>query len=84
MLMGCEQVAGSVVCIPAGSVNPSALILTQTERWNTLRLGVTGSVMLSDRLNFSGEIAWLPYASLSAKDNHWLRPDINPLVEKGP
>jgi len=80
---GCEQVAGSVVCVPAGLVKPSALILSQTETWNALRLGLTGSIMLTDRLNFSGEIAWLPYASLSAKDNHWFRPDINPLVEKG-
>lgn len=80
---GCEQIAGSVMCVPAGLVKPSALGLSQTETWNALRLGFTGSVMLTDRLNLSGEIAWLPYASLSAKDNHWFRPDINPLVEKG-
>lgn len=80
---GCEQVAGSVVCAPAGSINPSALALSETEKWNALRLGLTGNVMLTDRLNLSGEIAWLPYASLSAKDNHWFRSDINPMDEKG-
>ena len=39
--------------------------------------------MLTERLNFSGEAVWLAYASLSGKDNHWLRPDINPLLEDG-
>ena len=80
---GCEQVAGSVVCAPTGSVDSSALILSETETWNVLRLGFTGNVKLTQRLNLSTEAAWLAYASLSAKDNHWFRSDINPLIETG-
>ena len=81
---GCTQVAaGGTVCVPAGSVNPSALTLSETEHWNALRLGLVGSVMLTERLKLSGEAAWLAHAKMNAKDNHWLRPDINPLSEKG-
>lgn len=80
---GCEQFATGPICVPAGSVNPSALTLGETEEWNALRLGVSGGVMLTEHLNFSGEAAWLPYARLYARDNHWLRTTINPLVETG-
>lgn len=81
---GCEQVAaGGTVCVPSGLINPSALVLSETEHWNALRLGLTGSIMLTERLKLSGEAAWLAYASMQAKDNHWLRTDINPLVETG-
>ena len=79
---GCTQVASGIYCVP-GIVNPSALTLSETEMWNALRIGLTGSAMLTERLNFSGEAVWLAYASLSGKDNHWLRPDINPLLEDG-
>lgn len=35
---GCEQVAvGGTVCTPAGLINRSALVLSETEHWNALR-----------------------------------------------
>lgn len=80
---GCEQIASNENFCPSQLVSPSALILTEAEKWNVLRLGLAGGVMLTDRLNLSGEAAWLAYASMSAKDNHWYRPDINPLDQKG-
>ena len=80
---GCEQVAGSIVCTPHGIVNPSAVALSEREVWKMLRLGLAGSVKFTERLKLSAEAVWNAYASLSAKDNHWFRPDINSLVEKG-
>jgi opacity protein-like surface antigen len=79
---GCQQLATAPFCLP-GDVPAAALVLSHREEWNTLRLGLTGSVMLSERLSLSGEAAWLPYASFSGQDNHWMRPDINPLIEEG-
>lgn len=80
---GCEQVATGPICVPTGLVNPSALILSHTEEWDTLRLGLTGNVTLRECLNLSGEAAWHAYSSLSAKDSHWFRPETNPLFERG-
>lgn len=82
---GCDQIAGNPgICPPpAPFINPAALVLSETERWHALRLGLAGSTMLTERLKLSGEAVWLAYAKLDAKDNHWLRPNINPLVEKG-
>jgi len=80
---GCEQVAGSIVCAPAGTVSPTALTLSETERWSMLRLGLAGSLMITDKLKLTAEGAWLGRATLAAKDNHWLRPNINPLIESG-
>ena len=80
---GCEQVAAGDFCAQASLIPASSLILSETEKWNALRLGLAGSALLSDRLTLSGEAVWLAYATLSAKDNHWYRPAINPIPEKG-
>ncbi len=34
-------------------------------------------------MNVSGEIARLPYAHFYSTDNHWFRPDINPMEQRG-
>ncbi|MGO9429288.1 outer membrane beta-barrel protein [Rhodoblastus sp.] len=81
---GCSQTqAGSSVCQPPGFVPASQLTLSQSEIWNAVRLGVSGDVTVAERINLAGEAAWLPYAHLSATDNHWLRPDIDPMSETG-
>ena len=57
--------------------------LTQTAIWGTLRVGVIGQVGLTDRLWLRGEAIAIPLALLAGEDNHWLRPDINPLPFNG-
>jgi len=80
---GCTQIAGSFVCEPAGLVPARAVSLGESEHWQAARVGFAGDIMLADRLKWQAEGAWLPYMSFSGQDNHWLRPDINPLIETG-
>lgn len=79
---GCVQAApGGAMCQPAMPV--SVLGLSETARWTSLRLGIVGDFALTDRLKLTVEAAVLPYAKLDAFDNHWMRPDINPMAENG-
>lgn len=57
--------------------------MSETARWTSLRLGVVGDFALTDRLKLTVEATVLPYAKLDAFDNHWMRPDINPMAENG-
>jgi len=69
---GCTQIAGNPsVCQPA--IGAGVLGITEESRWQFARLGVLGEFKLMDCLKLSAEVAWLPYAQLSAQDTHWLR-----------
>jgi hypothetical protein len=78
---GCLQVAAGNFCDV--TIPFSVLTLSETSRWTSLRLGLVGDVMLTDRLKLTADAAVLPYSRLSAFDNHWMRPDINPMPENG-
>ncbi|CCG40091.1 outer membrane beta-barrel protein [Magnetospirillum molischianum] len=84
---GCTQIATNpFICEPPGSpspvVGPDQLMLSRRFLWNSARLGVAGDVWLAERLKLSAEAAWLPWLSTTgSEDNHWMRPDINPLGE---
>ncbi|VTZ49888.1 conserved exported hypothetical protein [Methylocella tundrae] len=80
---GCAQVASSPICAPSDNIPAGQLILSETEHWNSIRLGLAGDVMLTDRVKLAAEAAWLPYTKFGGVDNHWLRPDINPMTETG-
>jgi len=80
---GCTQVAtNNNVCGTVKFTNDN-LTLGENERWNSMRLGLNGEYMITDRLKIMGDIAWLPVSNLTAYDNHWLRADINPMKEIG-
>jgi hypothetical protein len=70
--VGCVQIATNPdVCDPA--ISSSILGITNDGVWHSLRLGLNGELMITDRLKLSGEAAWLPYTLLSSSDTHWLR-----------
>lgn len=48
-----------------------AAIITQRAAWQSLRLGVVGEYMLTDRLKLTGEAAYLPYVKFTGEDNHF-------------
>jgi opacity protein-like surface antigen len=66
---GCTPLA-NVNCIPLlpASNNP---VISEFDQWRALRIGVTGEVMLSDRLKLSGEVAYLPFATFVGVDQHF-------------
>ena len=69
---GCSQTATNPdVCQPP--IPTSYQVISQNNTWQSLRLGLDGSVMLGDRFKLSGEGVWLPYVYLSGTDAHLLR-----------
>ncbi len=68
---GCTQTASNPgVCVP--SIASSTAVISQTNKWNSVRLGVNGEVNVG-KWSLRGEVAALPYVSLSGADSHWLR-----------
>jgi hypothetical protein len=79
---GCVQLApGGANC--QSTIPVAVLTLSETARWTSLRIGIVGDFALTDRLKLTTEVAFLPYSKLDAFDNHWMRPDINPMAENG-
>ena len=70
---GCAQLAGDEVCAPAGSVPANVMALAEDDRFNSLRLGVSAQVMLTDRLKLTAEAAYLPWVNFAGQDDHNLR-----------
>lgn len=68
----CTQIASpsSGICAPPIIGTP---VITETDKWHSLRVGLAADVMLTDRLRLTAEAAYLPYVSFSGVDNHWLR-----------
>ncbi len=68
----CTQIASptSGICSPAIAGMPG---ITETAKWNSLRVGGNAEVMLLDSLKVTADVAYLPYAKFSGVDNHWLR-----------
>jgi outer membrane protease len=46
-------------------------IITETDRWQALRLGIAGDVMVTERVKLSGEAAYLPYVKFDGYDFHF-------------
>jgi len=66
---GCTPLA-NINCIPAVSILGSPII-TESDTWQGLRLGVAGEMMVTDRVKLSGDVAYLPYVTFSGVDNHF-------------
>ncbi|QEE38940.1 MULTISPECIES: porin family protein [unclassified Methylobacterium] len=78
---GCSQVAGGTICARR-PVPTDINVLSENLRWNALRIGLIGAARF-DRFKLSLEGAYLPVSAVTGVDRHWLRPDINPLPQKG-
>ncbi|UGX92584.1 outer membrane beta-barrel protein [Bradyrhizobium barranii subsp. barranii] len=68
---------------PPLEASKSFLVLSETETWRAAAIGINAQARLSDRLKLEVDAAYLPYASRSGFDNHWLRADINPTPDPG-
>jgi opacity protein-like surface antigen len=68
---GCTQTAGSTGCSPA---LPTGLLgLTENDSFNSLRVGLSSELMLTDRLRLSADAAYVPWVTFSGLDDHLLR-----------
>jgi opacity protein-like surface antigen len=69
---GCAQIANQFSdCVP--TVPTTTLIGTQDSTWQSLRVGANSEVMLVPALKLTADLAYLPYVSMTGRDNHLLR-----------
>jgi opacity protein-like surface antigen len=66
---GCQPLA-NINCIPNVPSAGSAII-TENDKWQALRAGVGGEMMLINRLAISADAAYLPYVNFSGVDHHF-------------
>lgn len=68
---GCTQNASHPsICVP--TVDDSVAVISQTNDWQSLRVGLNGEVNRG-KWRLRGEAAVLPHVSLNGYDSHWLR-----------
>lgn len=66
---GCTQIANPFSdCVPA--TPGSVLGITEDDTWQSLRVGVSGNIMITDQLKLGADVAYLPYVQFSGVDNH--------------
>lgn len=68
----CTQIASpsSGICNPAITGTP---VITETDKWDSLRVGLAAEMWLASRWKLTGDAAYLPYVKFTGVDNHWLR-----------
>jgi opacity protein-like surface antigen/outer membrane protease len=64
---GCIQIADGDSCF---GVNPGYLIISNDDQYNSMRVGLSAEFMLTDRLKFSADAAYVPLVNMSGVDNH--------------
>jgi outer membrane protease len=75
---GCTQVATNPAICGVFPVPNDILVISQNNRWQSLRVGFDATIGLSDRFSLHVDAAWLPYVRLDGQDFHWLRIGTNP------
>jgi hypothetical protein len=49
------------------------LVLTNSVEWSSVRLGALASYRPSARLQWTADVAFIPYSAMHNEDSHWLR-----------
>ncbi len=71
---GCVQLAASTGSCPTAPGLPANLLtLTDDNHFNSLRVGLSSQLMLTDKLRLTGDAAYLPWVSFTGFDDHLLR-----------
>jgi hypothetical protein len=70
---GCGQVGANPFICGFFPVPATVKVITQSNVWEAMRLGLDGSYDINDRLKLSGDAAWLPLVGLNGTDAHRLR-----------
>jgi aryl-phospho-beta-D-glucosidase BglC (GH1 family) len=48
-------------------------VITESDTWNSARVGFSAETQLFDRWKLSGDVAYVPYTKFTGTDNHFLR-----------
>jgi len=75
---GCAQIAlpGDPRSVCGTPIPPSVIAISQYEDWQSLRLGVNGTLSVAPGLKLNLDAAYLPYAHVSAVDIHHQRTEM--------
>ena len=65
--VGCNQVADDSTCV---GFDPTFQGLVEDDRFDSLRVGLAADFMLTDRLKFTADAAYLPWVSFTGQDDH--------------
>lgn len=68
----CTQIASPSAGICTPTISNTAVI-TETDKWDSLRVGVATDTWLTPQWRLVGDMAYLPYVKFKGVDNHWLR-----------
>jgi hypothetical protein len=69
---GCKQVAAnSAIC--SGQIPNYVEAITQSNHWNSVRVGLDSTIKLGGPVSLTLDAAYLPYVNLNGSDSHWLR-----------
>ena len=70
--IGCTQIANQLSdCVPP--IPSSVLGITENDTWQSLRVGVNGEIMITDRFKLGADIAYLPFVQFNGTDDHLQR-----------
>jgi opacity protein-like surface antigen len=78
----CAQLAGDDICLP-GAFPINFLGIAEDDRFNSLRVGLSTQFMLTDRLKFTGDFAYLPWVDFKGQDDHNARQLLLPEASHG-
>jgi Omptin family len=74
---GCSQIANPLSdCVSA--IPDSIVVITEHDKWQSVRVGMNGELMVTNRLKLGADVAYLPYVKFNGTDNHVLRNLVSP------
>jgi opacity protein-like surface antigen len=68
---GCVVVAFNN-CSPNPVPTSGSAVITESDEWTAVRIGLAAETMLTDRLKLSGDVAYLPWVWFSGTDQHFV------------
>lgn len=76
-ITSCKQMAGSLVCVPTSELQ-GFLVLSEDDKFDSLRLGLSTQLNLTDKLTLTSDAAYLPLIGFKGTDIHVARQLIGP------
>lgn len=74
---GCQQLAGAAICVPATELS-QFLGISEDDNYKSARIGIVSQFDITDRVNLTSEVAFLPLMRYRGQDNHNARQLIGP------
>jgi hypothetical protein len=68
---GCVVVAFNN-CTPNPVPTSGSPVITENDKWTGVRIGLAAEAMLTDRVKFSGDVAYLPWVWFNGTDQHFI------------